>query len=80
MSRYKVRINFKNGKHSWIDWCNKHWYGTVRGKLIPDFTLEEAKNICIMIANHYQTNLDIINENGRCILKSKTILKKLKEP
>lgn len=60
---YIVRVNYKSGKHRYIEWCDECWYGTTPIKPMPKFTLEQAHTVCEQMKNHYSYNLDIINED-----------------
>lgn len=61
--KYTVRINYKNGSHRFVKWCDEHWFETTHEPRY-DYTLQEAQRICWLMRKHYVSNIAILGTDG----------------
>lgn len=53
---YSIQI----GKNTYIDWCDKNWYGTITFP-VAKFTREEALTIVKQLSKHFRYYVTISN-------------------
>ena len=62
-TKYTIRINYKNGSHRFVKWCDEHWFESTNN---PNYVynVEQAEEICWLMSKHYVSNLTIIGTDG----------------
>ena len=61
--KYIVRINYKNGSHRFVKWCDERWFESTHE---PAYILskQQAEQICFLMGKHYMKDLTIMGTDG----------------